>query len=85
MSSEELLLIIIKPDGIQNGLKKSTINTFEKSGFKIIAAKLCIPTISLENYYMEHHSSNLLIDSATDQKYCAMVWAGKGIANQTKK
>lgn len=48
----EQTLVIIKPDGIQRSLIGEIINRFERSGLKLIAMKMMIPSAELiEKHY----------------------------------
>ena len=50
---KEQSLVIIKPDGIQRSLIGEIIKRYEKTGLKLIALKLIIPTRSLiEKHYL---------------------------------
>ena len=50
---EEKSLVIIKPDGIQRSLIGEIIRRYERTGLKLIAMKMLIPTEALatEHYY----------------------------------
>ncbi len=49
----EKTLVIIKPDGVQRGLIGEIIKRYERSGLKLIALKMVIPTDELvEKHYL---------------------------------
>jgi len=50
---EERTLVIIKPDGVQRSLIGEIIKRYERSGLKLIAAKMLIPTeeMATKHYY----------------------------------
>ncbi|RMD80402.1 MAG: nucleoside-diphosphate kinase [Lentisphaerae bacterium] len=51
----EYSLVIIKPDGVQRRLIGEVLQRFERSGFKIHAMRLLIPSRELvEEHYAEH-------------------------------
>ena len=48
----ERTLVIIKPDGIQRTLVGEIIGRFEKLGLKLVAIKMCVPTVEqIEKHY----------------------------------
>ncbi|HEY4495437.1 MAG TPA: nucleoside-diphosphate kinase [Candidatus Paceibacterota bacterium] len=50
---QEKTLILIKPDGVQRSLIGEIIKRFERSGLKLIALKMAIPTAELiETHYL---------------------------------
>ena len=50
---EERTLVIIKPDGVQRSLIGEIIKRYERSGLKLIATKMLIPTedMAIKHYY----------------------------------
>jgi len=49
---QERTLVIIKPDGIQRGLIGEIIQRYERLGLKLIATKMCVPTVEqVERHY----------------------------------
>lgn len=51
-SKKEKTLVLIKPDGIQRGLIGEIIHRYERSGLKLIALKMLVPTEELvEKHY----------------------------------
>lgn len=50
---EERTLVIIKPDGVQRSLIGEIIKRYERSGLKLIATKMLIPTekMAVRHYY----------------------------------
>jgi nucleoside-diphosphate kinase len=55
MSTIERSLIIFKPDAVQRGLVGDILSRFEKTGLKIVGAKMLTP--SYEQYF--HHYENI--------------------------
>src|SRR3989338_3970331 len=49
--SQERTLIVFKPDTVQRGIVGEILSRFEKAGFKIVGAKMLLP--SQEDYF--HH------------------------------
>ncbi|MGB9763073.1 MAG: nucleoside-diphosphate kinase [Minisyncoccia bacterium] len=50
---KEKTLVIIKPDGVQRGLIGEIIKRYEKSGLKLVALKMIVPTPELvERHYL---------------------------------
>ncbi|KAI9566509.1 nucleoside diphosphate kinase [Boletus coccyginus] len=50
----ERTYIMVKPDGVDRGLVGEILTRFEKRGFKLIAAKLALPSKEhLENHYAD--------------------------------
>lgn len=51
--SKERTLVIIKPDGVQRSLIGEIIKRYERSGLKMIALKMLIPTeeMAIKHYY----------------------------------
>lgn len=50
---QERSLVIIKPDGIQRGLIGEIIKRFERTGFKLVAMKMMVPTAEqAEGHYL---------------------------------
>lgn len=51
--SKERTLVIIKPDGVQRSLIGEIIKRYERSGLKMIAMKMLIPTeeMAIKHYY----------------------------------
>jgi len=53
MSKHEKTLVIIKPDGIQRGLIGEIIKRYERTGLKLVALKMLVPTSDLiEKHYL---------------------------------
>ncbi len=55
MSTIERSLIVFKPDAVQRGIVGEILSRFEKTGLKIVAAKMLQP--SYEHYY--HHYEDI--------------------------
>lgn len=51
--SKERTLVIIKPDGVQRSLVGEIIKRYERTGLKLIASKMLIPTeeMAIKHYY----------------------------------
>ncbi|KAH7889782.1 nucleoside diphosphate kinase [Phlebopus sp. FC_14] len=54
-STTERTYIMVKPDGVDRGLVGEILARFEKRGFKLIAAKLALPS----KEHLEKHYSDL--------------------------
>jgi len=53
MDKKERTLVAIKPDGIQRGLIGEVIKRYERSGLKLVALKMFIPTADfIEKHYL---------------------------------
>ncbi|KAF9228015.1 nucleoside diphosphate kinase [Gyrodon lividus] len=53
-NTAERTYIMLKPDGVDRGLIGEILSRFEKRGFKLIAAKLALPSKEhLENHYSD--------------------------------
>merc|ERR1711963_823256 len=58
--AEERTFIAVKPDGVQRGLVGEIMSRFEKRGYKLVAAKLCMPgKAHLEKHYSDLSSKML--------------------------
>lgn len=55
MKTIERSLIVFKPDGVQRGIVGEILSRFEKTGLKIVGAKMLQP--SYDHYY--HHYENI--------------------------
>jgi len=52
-NKKERTLVIIKPDGVQRGLIGEVIRRYERSGLKLVAVKMLVPTSELiEKHYL---------------------------------
>lgn len=73
---------MVKPDGIQRGLAGDIVARFERKGYKLVAAKLIIPTENLaKKHYAEHDGKPFfpkLVDFLTSGPVLALVFEGKG-------
>lgn len=72
--------VLIKPDGVERGLKGEIISRFEKLGFRIIEMRLFrIDRELAETHYSEHKNADFyepLIEYITSGKSLAMVLEG---------
>ena len=79
----EQTFIMVKPDGVQRGLIGEIVKRFEQKGFKLVAAKLMIPTREQAEYhYAEHREKPFfgeLVNFITSGPVFAMVWEGDDI------
>lgn len=81
--SPERSFIMIKPDGVQRGLIADVVGRFESKGYKLVAAKVIIPTQALAAaHYAEHEGKPFfpkLVAFLTSGPVVAMVWEGQGV------
>ncbi len=50
---KEKTLVIVKPDGVQRSLIGEVISRFERSGLKLVAVKMLVPSVELvEKHYL---------------------------------
>ena len=74
---------MVKPDGVQRGLIADIIARFERKGYKLVAAKMVLPTAALaEAHYAEHKGKPFfpgLVTFLTSGPVLAMVWEGPGV------
>lgn len=85
----EKTFLMIKPDGVQRGLIGEIASRFEKKGFKLIAAKLCLMTgEQAATHYAEHKDKPFygeLLDFITSGPVFAMVWEGENVIELSRK
>jgi len=81
-SQKERSFIMVKPDGVNRGLCGEIINRFERKGYKLVAAKVLIPSAELaKKHYAEHDGKPFfpkLVDFLTSGPVLALVFEGKG-------
>lgn len=81
-SQKERSFIMVKPDGVNRGLCGEIINRFERKGYKLVAAKVLIPSPELaKKHYAEHDGKPFfpkLVDFLTSGPVLALVFEGKG-------
>lgn len=81
-SQKERSFIMVKPDGVNRGLCGEIINRFEQKGYKVVAAKVLIPSPELaKKHYAEHDGKPFfpkLVDFLTSGPVLALVFEGKG-------
>eukprot|EP01071_Lankesteria_metandrocarpae_P002449 Lankesteria_metandrocarpae@DN2339_c0_g1_i3.p1 len=86
VTTMERSFIMVKPDGVQRGLIGEVLQRFEKRGYKLVAAKVVIPTEKLaEEHYAEHNGKPFfpkLITGITSGPVFCMVWEGNDVIKQ---
>jgi len=85
----ERTFIAVKPDGVQRGLVGEIMARFEKRGYKLVAAKLCMPgKAHLEKHYSDLSSKPFfagLVSYMNSGPIFAMVWEGKDVVRMGRK
>lgn len=67
---KEKTLVIIKPDGIQRGLIGEIIRRFERSGLKLCAIKMLLPTSEMiESHYLANPDWRRITGEKTIESY----------------
>jgi len=86
---DERTFIAVKPDGVQRGLVGEIMARFEKRGYKLVAAKLCMPgKAHLEKHYSDLSSKPFfagLVSYMNSGPIFAMVWEGKDVVRMGRK
>uniref|UniRef100_A0AC34QAX6 Nucleoside diphosphate kinase n=1 Tax=Panagrolaimus sp. JU765 TaxID=591449 RepID=A0AC34QAX6_9BILA len=86
MSNTERTFIAVKPDGVQRGLVGEILTRFEKRGYKLVAAKVTLPTQGhLEEHYRDLKDKPFfpaLIKYMRSGPIFAMVWEGLDVVKQ---
>merc|ERR1711872_403045 len=81
--ADERTFIAVKPDGVQRGLVGEIMKRFEQRGYKLVAAKLCMPgKAHLEKHYADLSSKPFfpgLVEYMNSGPIFAMVWEGKDV------
>lgn len=81
-SQKERSFIMVKPDGVNRGLCGEIITRFERKGYKLVAAKVLIPSADLaKKHYAEHDGKPFfpkLVDFLSSGPVLALVFEGKG-------
>jgi len=87
--ADERTFIAVKPDGVQRGLVGEIMARFEKRGYKLVAAKLCMPgKTHLEKHYSDLSSKPFfagLVSYMNSGPIFAMVWEGKDVVRMGRK
>ena len=82
-SQQERSFIMVKPDGVNRGLCGDIIARFERKGYKLVAAKLIIPSErTAKAHYAEHDGKPFfpkLVTFLTSGPVLALVFEGKGV------
>lgn len=80
---QERTFIAVKPDGVQRGLVGEIMKRFEQRGYKLVAAKLCMPGEEhLKKHYADLSSKGFfkgLVKYMNSGPIFAMVWEGKEV------
>lgn len=82
-------MLIIKPDGLERGLKDEIVNRIIKEGFEIVAEKTCrMPQEVAKELYKEHGAEAFfpaLISYITSGKVCLIVLEGENVVKKTRE
>ena len=81
-SPKERSFIMVKPDGVNRGLCGDILARFERKGYKLVGAKVLVPSRQLATqHYAEHHGKPFfekLCGFLTSGPVLALVFEGKG-------
>lgn len=81
--SREQSFIMVKPDGFNRGLCGDIIARFERKGYKLVAAKVIIPSEAIAKSHYEEHDGKpffpKLVNFLTSGPVLALVFEGKGV------
>lgn len=73
---------MVKPDGVSRGLSGEIIARFERKGYKLVAAKLIVPSREIAKlHYAEHDGKPFfpnLVDFLSSGPVLALVFEGPG-------
>jgi len=79
----EQSFIMVKPDGFTRGLCGDIIQRFEKKGYKLVAAKVLVPSEEIAKaHYAEHDGKPFfpkLVTFLTSGPVLALVFEGRGV------
>lgn len=82
-SQKEQSFIMVKPDGFNRGLCGEIIARFERKGYKLVAAKVIVPSeATAKSHYEEHDGKPFfpkLVNFLTSGPVLALVFEGKGV------
>ena len=85
----ERTLILAKPDAVERGLSGEILATFERRGFKLVAARfLAVDRALGETHYAEHSGKPFfgeLVDFITSGPTLAFVLEGEGAITTARK
>lgn len=88
-SNRERSFIMVKPDGMNRGLAGDIIARFEKKGYKLVAAKVIVPSRDLASrHYAEHDGKPFfpaLVDFLTSGPVLALVFEGAGVVKSGRE
>lgn len=80
---KEQSFIMVKPDGFTRGLCGDIIQRFEKKGYKLVAAKVLVPSEEIAKaHYAEHDGKPFfpkLVTFLTSGPVLALVFEGRGV------
>jgi len=87
--ASERTFIAVKPDGVQRGLVGEIMKRFENRGYRMVAAKFCLP----DKAFVEKHYKDLanqpffagLCAYMSSGPVMAMVWEGKDVIRTARK
>ena len=81
-SSQERSFIMVKPDGVNRGLVGEIIARFERKGYKLVGAKVLVPSTDIARlHYAEHDGKPFfpkLVDFLSSGSVVALCFEGKG-------
>lgn len=85
----EQTVVLIKPDGMQKGYIGEVISRLEKTGFKLVAAKIeRLSTELLENWYAHHKEKPFfpgIVSYMQEVPVLAMIWEGEDIIRRVRE
>lgn len=88
-SREERSFIMVKPDGVNRGLVGEVIARFEKKGYKLVGAKVLVPSEDIaKSHYAEHEGKPFfpkLVNFLSSGPVVALVFEGKGVIATGRK
>lgn len=74
---------MVKPDGVNRGMVGEVIARFERKGYKLVAAKVMVPSKDLASmHYAEHDGKPFfpkLVDFLSSGAVVALAFEGKGV------
>jgi nucleoside-diphosphate kinase len=82
-SPQERSFIMVKPDGVNRGLVGDIIARFERKGYKLVGAKVLVPSEALaKQHYAEHDGRPFfpkLVSFLSSGPVVALVFEGRGV------
>jgi len=80
---------MVKPDGVNRALVGEIIGRFERKGYKLVGAKILVPTKNLASlHYAEHEGRPFfpkLVDFLTSGPVMALCFEGKGVVSEGRR